>query len=144
MKIADKTSFRIAVILGALTIIIGAFGAHGLQKKDFGDKSAHFLTVEGEKIAQTPIKDRMLKNFETGVRYHAWHTLAILVLSLVPGTRKSVFCFLGGVIIFSGSLYAMTLLVMPKLGMITPIGGLLFIIGWILLLFVKEQQELES
>lgn len=144
MKIADKLSFRIAILLGALTVIIGAFGAHGLQKKDFGDKVAHIITQEGESIKLTPIKDRMLQNFQTGVRYQAWHCLAILILSLIPGTRKAIYLFTAGIILFSGSLYAMTLLVMPKLGMVTPIGGLLFILGWISLFFIKEQQELES
>ena len=144
MKIADKTTFRIAIFLGLLTVIIGAFGAHGLKKKDFGDKPQHILTQEGDLIPLRPIKDRMLQNFQTGVRYQAWHTIVILILSLIPGTRKASFFLLGGILIFSGSLYAMALLSMPKLGMITPIGGLLFIIGWILLFFAKEQTEAHS
>jgi uncharacterized membrane protein YgdD (TMEM256/DUF423 family) len=81
-----------------------------------------------------------LNTFETGVRYQMYHCLAILVLGLAPAIqeklKKTVFWFfILGIILFSGSIYLLALNeVLPfnaaKIGFITPIGGLMFIIGW--------------
>ena len=108
-----------ASVLAAVTIAIGAFGAHGL--KDM---------VTGQSLA----------TFETGVRYQMYHVLALLIIgfsekiSLVA--KKWVFrffCF--GMLFFSGSIYLLALqeqlpFAVSFLGPITPIGGLLFILGW--------------
>ena len=120
MKNFDKNIVVTASFLAAITIGIGAFGAHGL--KELVDAKA-------------------LISFETGVRYQMYHALALLIIgfatSIPTVTRKWVFrFFLAGIIMFSGSIYLLslnTLIVFDTttLGFVTPIGGLLFIIGWI-------------
>lgn len=113
---------RIFAVVGALSGFIavgaGAFGAHGL------------------KAIVTP--DR-LAVFETAVRYQMVHALALFAVAWAidrwPG-RAAVaggWCFVAGTVIFSGSLYALTLTGVRGLGAITPVGGLLFLAGWLLL-----------
>ncbi len=106
-------------IIMALSVAIGAFGAHGLEGR---------------------LTERMMKNFQTGVQYHMIHGIGLLVVGLVALklTSSSMlngagWSFLIGIILFSGSLYVMALTGVTKLGAITPIGGLAFIIGWVLL-----------
>lgn len=123
MKI-DKNIVITASVLGALTIAIGAFGAHGLKEL---------------------IDAKSLDTFETGVRYQMYHTIVILVLGIatvIPSTTKKwVFrFFLLGILLFSGSIYLLSLnAILPfhvkSIGFITPIGGLFFILGWLRLGF---------
>lgn len=119
----DKLSKNIvatSAILAAITIAIGAFGAHGLKE---------LVSVES------------LATFETGVRYQMYHVLALLVIgfaSAIPlNTKKWVFrffCF--GIFFFSGSIYLLALkeqlpVSVTFLGPVTPLGGLLFVLGWV-------------
>ncbi|MDV2684588.1 DUF423 domain-containing protein [Alkalihalophilus lindianensis] len=106
-------------IVMALSVAIGAFGAHGLEPR---------------------LSERMMKNYQTGVQYHMIHGIGLLIVGLVALklTSSSMlngagWSFLIGIILFSGSLYAMALTGVTKLGAITPIGGLAFIVGWVLL-----------
>ncbi len=107
-------------ILGALSVMIGAFGAHALKQ---------LLESSGR-----------LETFETAVKYQVYHALALLLLGTLMFHWKHSFfnyagiSFLIGVLIFSGSLYALCLSGITKFGMITPIGGLFLIAGWVLLL----------
>jgi uncharacterized membrane protein YgdD (TMEM256/DUF423 family) len=94
-----------------LAVALGAFAAHGLKAR---------LTPE------------MLTIFETGVRYQAYHALALLALGAARGPDKAGWCFVAGIVVFSGSLYLLALTGVKRLGMITPIGGLLFLAGWAL------------
>ena len=120
MTVFDKNIVVTASFLAAATIAMGAFGAHGL--KNMVDAAA-------------------LTTFETGIRYQMYHCLAILAVGLAPSIpekiKKTVFWFfILGILLFSGSIYLLALNeVLPfnsaKIGFITPIGGLLFIIGWI-------------
>jgi len=107
----------------ALAVILGAFGAHALKAR---------LTTE------------MLTVFETGVRYQFYHSFALLVtgivFSFIPGknVKLASLFFITGIILFSGSLYLMAFLSISGIsigpaGIITPLGGLFFILGWILL-----------
>jgi|TARA_R110002020_G_scaffold103640_2_gene242783 uncharacterized membrane protein YgdD (TMEM256/DUF423 family) len=124
MDKSSKNIVVIAAVLAAITIALGAFGAHGLKSI----VSAESLTT-----------------FETGVRYQMYHVIALLVIGLsaqVPvATKKWVlrfFCF--GMLFFSGSIYLLALkeqlsFSVSFLGPITPIGGLLFILGWIRLAY---------
>ena len=120
MKNFDKKIVVTACILAAVTIAIGAFGAHGMKKM---------------------VSLQALSTFETGVRYQMYHVLALLILGFavaVPAnTRKWVFrFFIFGMTLFSGSIYLLALAeVLPFkvsfLGPVTPIGGLLLILGWL-------------
>lgn len=124
MTVFDKNMVVTASFLAAVTIALGAFGAHGL--KNIVDLAA-------------------LNTFETGIRYQMYHCIAILILGLTPAIpekiKKIVFwLFVVGVLFFSGSIYLLALNeVLPfnaaKIGFITPIGGLMFIIGWTYLAF---------
>lgn len=107
--------FATGAILAGLGVVLGAFGAHGLKAR---------------------VSAEMLAVFETGVRYHMYHALALLAVGWAatqrPGAwvQASGWLFLVGIAIFSGSLYVMTLTGARWLGAITPIGGLAFILGW--------------
>ena len=111
----------IGAISGCLVVILGAFGAHGL--KDIFDEY-------GKSI------------YEKAVLYHMFHTMAILMVGLIdkiqPEMQLSLagWAFILGIILFSGSLYILSVTGIKLLGIITPIGGVLFIIGWIIL-FLK-------
>lgn len=110
---------KLAAVLGGLAVAIGAFGAHGLEA---------ILTEHGR-----------VDTFETAVKYHFYHTLAILLTGVLMMMREekmykySANAFLLGIIIFSGSLYTLSLTNLSWLGAVTPFGGLSFIIGWVLL-----------
>ncbi|NNJ70098.1 MAG: DUF423 domain-containing protein, partial [Kiritimatiellales bacterium] len=83
--------------------------------------------------------DEMLAIYKTGVEYHFYHTLALLAIGLLSLHYKSAlltasgWSMLAGIVIFSGSLYALSISGVKILGAITPIGGLFFIAGWVLL-----------
>jgi uncharacterized membrane protein YgdD (TMEM256/DUF423 family) len=110
--------------LGGLAVAIGAFGAHGLQGRVTPD---------------------MLAVFEIGVRYQMYHALALVLLGLFagrgpspaplelpPGVKPAAWFFLAGVGLFSGSLYVLVLNGTRWLGAVTPLGGVAFIVGWVL------------
>lgn len=115
-----KRHLIIGSILGALAVALGAFGAHGLE-----------ATLEANGRVDT---------FETAVQYHMFHTLAILMVGILMQQKthqllKLVsFLFLMGILIFSGSLYVLSITNLSVLGAITPLGGVSFIGGWILLI----------
>ena len=116
----QKLFFIFATALGALAVIIGAFGAHA-----FKDLLANYGTAQA---------------FETGSKYHFYHALALLLTATLMYKVNSVWIssagwtFLGGTIIFSGSLYILSLTGVTKWGAVAPVGGLLLIAGWVLLL----------
>jgi uncharacterized membrane protein YgdD (TMEM256/DUF423 family) len=106
-------------VLMALAVGFGAFGAHIVQGRLTPDRFAVY---------------------QTGVQYHFYHALGLLLLGLISFTIRdskwlawSGWCLLTGIIIFSGSLYILTLTDTPWLGAVTPLGGVAFILGWLLL-----------
>jgi uncharacterized membrane protein YgdD (TMEM256/DUF423 family) len=106
---------KVGAVLALLAVAFGAFGAHALKE---------IVTPE------------RLQTFETGVRYQMYHALALLMMSVLPlKNYRSAWFLLVGTIIFSGSLYLLVLTGIGIFGAITPIGGVLQIIGWALLLF---------
>ena len=119
-----KNIVIIASLLAMLTIVMGAFGAHGLKSL---------------------ISPDSLAVFQTGVTYQMYHALALLALALIPGLEikkvKGVFrFFVFGTFFFSGSLYFLALksllpFSVSFLAPVTPIGGLLLILGWALLAY---------
>lgn len=114
---------QFAAGLGALTVAIGAFGAHALRP---------MLEASGR-----------LDTFETAVRYQFYHLLALLAVGGLAvarpdlrGLDTTALLWLAGTVIFSGSLYAICFTGITKFGAVAPLGGLLLIAGWARLLFV--------
>lgn len=112
----QKAILLLASALGAITVMVGAFGAHAL----------------GPMLQATNRAD----TFETAVKYQMYHTLALLAVGLLlfrveqPALQTAAWCFFLGILIFSGSLYTLCLTGITWLGAITPIGGTLLIVGW--------------
>jgi uncharacterized membrane protein YgdD (TMEM256/DUF423 family) len=113
-------SARGALALASVLMLVagaaGAFGAHALKSRLPAD---------------------MLATWQTGVQYHAWHALALALVGVLvqqlparPGLALAGWCFVAGVVLFSGSLYALALTGVRGLGAITPFGGVAFLAGW--------------
>ena len=108
----------VGALMGFVGVGLGAFGAHGLRGR---------------------LSPDMLAVFETAVRYQMYHALALLavavMMSRVEGRAVLVagWSFIAGILIFSGSLYALALTGVTMLGAVTPIGGLAFLAGWVAL-----------
>lgn len=116
----SKVFLVIAAINGFLAVTLGAFGAHGLKGK---------------------ISDSLFSAYETAVQYHFYHTLALFGLALLMqriGEKTllqfSGWFFVAGIVLFSGSLYALALGAPRWLGPVTPIGGVALLVAWCLLL----------
>jgi uncharacterized membrane protein YgdD (TMEM256/DUF423 family) len=116
----EHISIATGAFFGLLSVVLGAFGAHALKKN---------LSVD------------QLHSFEVGVKYQMYHAIVLLTLGLHSGNISSAiyWCFTLGVILFSFSIYGLVLSdakgkKLRFLGPITPIGGLLLIIGWFLVL----------
>ena len=116
----NKSIIIAGSIFGLLTVVLGAFGAHALQA--------------------TLLANGRVDTFETAVLYQGIHALALLIIGILSekiGSPKIVyagFSMVIAVLIFSGSLYILSLTNMTFLGAITPIGGLFMILGWVLLI----------
>ncbi len=108
---SDLVWLRITGLLGAIAVAAGAFGAHALGSHP------------------------RLDTWKTAALYHLLHVIALAIPGLPVATR---WCFTVGIAIFSGSLYALVLLDEPRLGAITPLGGVAFIVGWISLGWSKR------
>lgn len=117
----NKQIILTASFLGLIAVILGAFGAHGLEGK---------------------VSEYYLETWKTANQYHFYHTLALLFLSTFSraksqSIRVSFIAFTIGILLFSGSLYVLSIRslfdieVAPWLGPVTPIGGLFFMVGWI-------------
>lgn len=102
----------LGAINAALAVAAGAFAAHGLRER---------------------LAERALEIFETGARYHMYHALAMIFAGLLAarGASTAGWMFQAGIVLFSGSLYALALSDVKVLGAITPLGGLAFIAGWV-------------
>ena len=121
----QKIYLVIGTVLAGLAVVLGAFGAHGLRK-----------IVSAENVAI----------YQTGVQYQMYHALALILVGILSERMLNSFLsyagglFVAGVVFFSGSLYLIVSLyamnkTVPKLvGILTPIGGLFFILGWLCLL----------
>ncbi|OIJ21832.1 hypothetical protein BKP45_03815 [Anaerobacillus alkalidiazotrophicus] len=116
-----KLFLLIGSINMAIAVGLGAFGAHGLQPK---------------------LTEKMFNIYQTGVQYHMIHAVAIILVAIISDRLGDPtilswagWSFVLGVIFFSGSLYVLSISGVKILGAITPIGGILFIVGWMLLAF---------
>ena len=116
----DKTFLLLGAVAAFLAVILGAFGAHALRGR---------------------LSPEMLAVFQTGVQYHVYHALALILVSAIMGRmsgwliQTAGWCFVAGIVLFSGSLYLLATTGVTVLGPITPIGGLAFLIGWACLAF---------
>jgi uncharacterized membrane protein YgdD (TMEM256/DUF423 family) len=130
----NKIFLAAGALFGALAVALGAFAAHRLKS---------MLPADA------------LGVFETGVRYQFYHAFALLIIGIAPEKFFAKWmtwagnCFIGGIILFSGSLYALTILRIAELssaikyvGIITPFGGLLFIAGWLIFFFAASKKRL--
>lgn len=119
------TLIRVGAILGGVGVIAGAFGAHTLAER---------------------VEPDQLDNWGTGADYLVYHALALVLCGVIAarGYRCNLagWSFLSGAIIFSGTLFAMVLGGAKWLGAITPIGGVLLIIGWGALAFTRRSTEI--
>jgi uncharacterized membrane protein YgdD (TMEM256/DUF423 family) len=120
----ERTFFTLGALLAGLAVAAGAFGAHALRDRVAPD---------------------MLAIFETGVRYQMYHALALLAVAWAtvrwPDSSAVLagWCFVAGIVVFSGSLYVLALTGTRWLGAITPLGGLAFLAGWALLVWTVSR-----
>ena len=117
---------QLAAVFGGLGVAIGAFGAHGLRP---------MLEAAGR-----------FDTFETAVRYQFYHALALLALGVLAAVRPELrglalpaWLWAGGIVVFSGSLYALCFTGITKLGAVAPVGGLLLLAGWVSVLLAARQ-----
>ncbi len=109
----------IGAVNGFMAVALGAFGAHGL----------HDRLVANQRV----------EIWQTAVSYQMYHALALLGVAWLTSQAASAsanaagWCLLAGIVLFSGSLYALALSNLKVLGAITPVGGVLFLVGWVLL-----------
>jgi uncharacterized membrane protein YgdD (TMEM256/DUF423 family) len=114
---------KIFIILGSLNaflaVALGAFGAHGLQSK---------------------LNEQMLATYQTGVKYHMMHALGLILIGIISRWTSdsllinwSGWFICAGIVLFSGSLYLLSISGIRWLGAVTPLGGLSFLAGWLLL-----------
>jgi uncharacterized membrane protein YgdD (TMEM256/DUF423 family) len=120
----QKNILLLGIVMAAMAVILGAFGAHGLKK---------MVTPE------------QLEVFKTGVQYQFYHAVGMILIALIAQhiehgfIKRAAWMFFFGIVAFSGSLYLMTLFNalntegVKWIGAITPLGGVLFITGWVLL-----------
>jgi len=108
---ARSPLIALGALNGAISVAAGAFGAHGLRER---------------------LEPRALEIFETAARYQMFHALAIVLCGVIAtrGATTAGWLFQAGILVFSGSLYALALTDVKVLGAITPIGGLAFLAGW--------------
>ncbi|MGN8225331.1 DUF423 domain-containing protein [Gracilimonas sp. BCB1] len=112
-----KIILAVAAFLLAIAVAAGAFGAHALKN-----------TLSAER----------LETWQTAVQYHAWHALGLMLIALIGTQFQMVVTWpasliLAGILIFSGSLYVLCLTGTSWLGAVTPVGGVAFIVGWVML-----------
>ncbi len=112
----NRTFLMLGAVAGGIGVALGAFGAHGLRGR---------------------LSPEMLDVFETGVRYHLYHALALLAMASVAARLEAShslaaagWLFVAGIVLFSGSLYLLALTGIRSLGAITPFGGVAFLLGW--------------
>lgn len=126
MTVNRNTCIAIAGVSGTTAVIIGAFGAHGLEGK---------------------ISEEMLDVYHTGVLYHLIHTLALLSLAFASDSiwaskwaSRAAIAWSLGILLFSGSLYVLAITETGILGAVTPFGGVAFIAGWAMIIPMRSRE----
>jgi uncharacterized membrane protein YgdD (TMEM256/DUF423 family) len=123
----SKLFIAFGAFVGFVAVMLGAFGAHGLKGR---------------------VAESLVTAFNTGAQYQMYHALALLavgiLLRLFPGKRLLKWSggfFIAGIFLFCGSLYLLTFIRQPWLGPITPVGGLSFMVGWLLLAVAMMRKD---
>lgn len=128
-----KNYLTTAALFGGLAVALGAFGAHGLER----------VTTD----------EKILHGYQTGVQYQLYHALALLAVGILfekyasRNLKWAAISFITGILLFSGSLYLLTFLKIQGstavrfVGPVTPLGGLFFIAGWLLLLLAVQKKK---
>lgn len=117
----ERLFLILAGINGFIAVALGAFGAHGLRAS----------------LAKVPDGARRIEVWETASHYHLMHALALGLTAYLVSRSPTVagpiagYCFLAGIVLFSGSLYVLAVTGITRLGVVTPFGGLCFLAGWI-------------
>lgn len=140
---SPRSCLLLSAISGCLAVVLGAFGAHGLG--DSGYLERRYAELEPRQLQGLTVTaaHKFLRDFETGVRYHMWHSLALGLTGLLMLHSRSrwlsaaAWAWAGGILLFSGSLYVLVI-GGPRFGgvpwgMVAPIGGTLLVLGWCLL-----------
>ncbi|MHB8637864.1 MAG: DUF423 domain-containing protein [Fimbriimonadaceae bacterium] len=121
----QRTFMQLSALFGLFAVALGAIAAHALQDR----LSTHALEI-----------------FQVAARYQMYHALALGIVAIMSGRvsdtrlRAAGWCFASGIIVFSGSLYALALTGIKWLGAITPLGGVAFMVGWALLFLVARSK----
>ena len=123
--IKTKSLIIVSGILGFLAVSLGAFGAHVLKEK---------------------ISDELLSVFQTGILYHLIHTVVVLVIAINAENRffKAAIFMISGIVLFSFSLYIYSVTQIKIFAMITPFGGVSFLIGWLLIVIEGVKLKIRS
>ncbi len=126
----------LGAVLGGTAVAAGALAAHGLEKVFVEKYGSETRTVAGREMLRS---EKYLHDFQTAAEYQMYHSLALLAVGLLA-ERRCTIClniaggaFLLGILLFSGSLYVLTITGVTKWGMVTPIGGVAFLVGWVAL-----------
>jgi uncharacterized membrane protein YgdD (TMEM256/DUF423 family) len=108
---AERSLVALGALNAGLAVAAGAFATHGLRDR---------------------LEPRALEIFETAARYQMYHALAMILAAVIAtrGATTAGWLFQAGIVVFSGSLYALALTDLKWLGAITPLGGLAFLVGW--------------
>lgn len=126
----------VAALMAGLAVATGAFAAHGLDRIYTEKYAGQTRTVAGETI---PLARKFLADFKTGAEYQMYHALGLFAVAGLavqrPSRRAHVagVLLLLGIVLFSGSLYVLTLTGVTRWGAVTPIGGVCFLLGWMTL-----------
>lgn len=144
---STRTCLTLAALFGFCAVLLGAFGAHGLSGRDSrpGFLERKYADTPPKTVAgmEQPASYKYLQDFQTGVRYQMWHSLALFGVGLLMQQVSSkllssaAWCFAGGIMLFSGALYVLVICgpdwLGVKWGLVAPIGGTLQLLGWMLL-----------
>lgn len=123
----------VGAIVGGLGVILGAFGAHGIEDRLIAVHGTEPKTVAGFAM---PAAHKYLRDYRTGAMYHLVHAAALVGVGLAGSLRPrplfdlAGWSFLGGVLLFSGALYALAWTGVKAFGAVAPVGGTLLIVGW--------------
>lgn len=125
IKRANRKILLLSGLVLAMAVIMGAFGAHGLEAS---------------------LSEKAMKTYQTGAKYHFYHGLALIVVTLVSELSNikftgSIVSFFIGILVFSGNCYLYAITGVKFFAMIVPIGGIAFIIGWLLFAFKMIRSE---